>query len=192
MSTEEPAISAPAGRWTLLSRGFGIAVRFSAVVTAVLVGAEVMLSEWASSPDFRSLASAVTTSISPQAENEFIPVVMLAHQDCLEYLWFAKLVKRRLHGRTFSAPLVHIGQALWSLPWRSAPSEMAFRNAGFEVLSTTRLSAMQLRTAVQLRTPSLLIFDRNGEVRAVYRIRPTAHDMYAVVAASRELAEWAK
>ncbi|MDP1858385.1 MAG: hypothetical protein Q8K82_06935 [Gemmatimonadaceae bacterium] len=51
---------------------------------------------------------------------------------------------------------------------------------------------MQLRTAVQLRTPSLLIFDRNGEVRAVYRIRPTAHDMYAVVAASRELAEWAK
>lgn len=148
----------------------------------VLLGCLNVASGFAHSPPLASDAGKESRPLQP--------VIVLSDSDCLEYLWFARLVRHRLVQPHFEPAVVHIRVS--PLRYLGAPtqSERIYRRSGFLVTRVLRLWPSRAARFDADAPPSLLLIDGDHYVVSAYRLGGTARAMYAVTVAVLEQSRW--
>ncbi|MCC6931237.1 MAG: hypothetical protein IT359_19770 [Gemmatimonadaceae bacterium] len=113
-------------------------------------------------------------------DRRLLPVLVLHDSKCLEFMWFARQVRLRLSHHDFASPVAVL---LFDSPFPIRRTRDAAREAraqGFPVL--VMQSAGRLLSSREV-TPSLIITDGNGRLRAAVSVPSTADDMYRAIRA---------
>lgn len=117
-------------------------------------------------------------------------VLLLSVHDCTNYLWFAKLLRRKLPPEDFASPMIVVVSETGWLQERNPEALSVFVDAGFVVLPLKRPRRMPGSPSRNVTSPTLRLLDRKGTQVAEYSIRPSAREMYGVVAAVLALSQY--
>ncbi len=185
MDTVNPMTSNGAVHWSRSHASRSIAAVLAVLLLGFLIRIRVSIDN--ESQFEQSLQSVV----DHHPESSFHALLLLSTRDCTNYLWFAKLLRRKLSPDNFASPVIVLVSEPGWLKESNQEALSVFVDAGFVVLPMKRPRHKPTIPSRNVTSPTLLLLDRKGSQLAEYSIRPSAREMYGVVAAVLALSQYA-